>query len=161
MEEPGEMEKTEPVRRDHGCFGCGEDNPCGLQLRFESAGAAEVQARYVPRKQDEGFFGVVHGGIVTAMLDEAMAWAAFEVGAWAMTARIEVRFRRPVLVGDDLRVVGRVINARGRLIEATAEVRGLDDDSVRAEGAATFLRVPEAQAEAWRDRYLGPGAASS
>ena len=50
------------VRRDHGCFGCGDANPCGLGLRFEPTGPGMVEARFVPRRQDEGFFGVVHGG---------------------------------------------------------------------------------------------------
>lgn len=143
------------VRRDHGCFGCGDANPCGLALRFETTGPGEVEARFVPRRQDEGFFGVVHGGIVTAMLDEAMAWASMSADVWAMTAKMEVRFRRPVRVGAALRLVGRVVSARGKLIETAGEVRAADDDVLLAEATASFIRVPATQAAEWKARYVG------
>jgi uncharacterized protein (TIGR00369 family) len=143
------------VRRDHGCFGCGDQNPCGLRLRFETTGPGAVAARFTPRTQDEGFFGVVHGGIVTALLDEAMAWAAFAADAWAMTARIDVRFRTPVRVGAEVVVAGTVVQTRGRLIETVGEVRAAADGALLAEATGSFVRVPSEQAEAWRRRYLG------
>lgn len=156
---PGDAGVQGGVRRDHGCFGCGDENPCGLRLRFEPTAPGAVEARFVPRRQDEGFFGVVHGGIVTAMLDEAMAWASFSADVWAMTAKMEVRFRRPVQVGAELRVNGRVVGARGKLIEAAGEVRSADDGALLAEATATFVRVPAEQAEAWKARYVGEPAA--
>lgn len=147
------------ARRDHGCFGCGDENPCGLRLRFEPTGPGEVAGRFKPRRQDEGFFGVVHGGIVTALLDEAMAWASVSADVWAMTAKMEVRFRRPVRVGVELRLVGRVVRVRGKLIETAGEVRSADDDALLAEATATFVRVPAAQAEEWKARYVGDSSA--
>lgn len=143
------------VQRDHGCFGCGDENPCGLRLRFETTEPGVVEARFVPRRQDEGFFGVVHGGIVTAMLDEAMAWASFSADVWAMTAKMEVRFRRPVRVGAELRLVGRVVSVRGKLVETAGEVRSVDDDALLAEATASFVQVPSAQVEEWEARYVG------
>ncbi len=62
------------VRDDHGCFGCGRLNLHGLRLRFVQEGDG-VRAPFTPRLVDEGYGGVVHGGIVATLLDEAMAWA--------------------------------------------------------------------------------------
>jgi len=145
------------TRADHGCFGCGEANPCGLKLKFSTVRAGEVVAQFTPRRQDEGFFDVVHGGIVGTMLDEAMAWAAFADGVWAVTAKMELRFRQPVVVGTPLEVRGVVTANRGRLIETTGTITRVIDGAVLAEASGTFMRVPEAQAREWQDRYLNRG----
>ena len=143
------------VRDDHGCFGCGRLNPHGLRLRFSlvDQGAA-VQAAFTPRPQDEGYGGVVHGGIVATLLDEVMAWACYARDAWVVTATIQIRYRRPVEVGTPLIALGRVARDRGRILEAAGELRRAADGALLAEATATFARVPEAQAEVWRTRYL-------
>lgn len=148
------------ARPDHGCFGCGDLNPCGLKLVFAREGDG-VTADFMPRPQDEGFFGVVHGGIVTTLLDEAMAWAAFATGTWAVTAKLDVRFRQPVHVGVAVRVSARVVRARGRLIEASGEVRSTADGELLAEATGAFFQVPTAQADAWAERYLAAADGSA
>jgi hypothetical protein len=62
------------TRSDHACFGCGDDNAIGLRLRFAPSGEG-VKASFVPGVDHQGFHHVVHGGIISAVLDEAMAWA--------------------------------------------------------------------------------------
>jgi uncharacterized protein (TIGR00369 family) len=141
------------VGNEHGCFGCGRLNPHGLRLRFDRDGDG-VRAPFTPRPVDEGYDGVVHGGIVATLLDEAMAWSCYAQDAWVVTATIEVRFRRPVAVGVPLRALGRVVRDRGRLLDAAGELRRAADDLLLAEATATFARVPEEQARAWRARYL-------
>ena len=148
------------VRSDHGCFGCGDLNPHGLHLRFAPIDDHGVRADFTPQPVHEGFAGVVHGGIVSALLDEAMAWSTYRLQAWSVTAQISVRFRRPVEVGVPVRVVARVVADRGRRLDTHGEVRRADDDALLAEADAVFLRVPEAQAAAWRERYLGVAAAA-
>lgn len=149
------------VRSDHGCFGCGDHNPHGLHLRFEPLGDDGVTAAFTPQPVHEGFAGVVHGGIVSTLLDEAMAWSTYRLEAWSVTVQISVRFRRPVEVGAPVRVEARVVGDRGRRLDTHGEVRRADDGTLLAEADAVFLRVPEAQALAWRDRYLAadPGPA--
>ena len=149
------------VRDDHNCFGCGRLNPCGLHLAFgPTVDGNGVWAPFGPAPAHEGYAGVVHGGIVTALLDEAMAWAAFARDAWVVTARIDVRFRRPVEIGRPVRVVGRVVADRGRIVEAVGEVRRASDDALLAEAAGVFARVPEDRARAWRRRYIGEAEAA-
>jgi acyl-coenzyme A thioesterase PaaI-like protein len=146
------------VRDDHGCFGCGHLNPHGLRLDFYAAAEGDgVWAAFTPAPEHEGFAGVVHGGIVAAALDEAMGWAVFVRGVWAVTAKIAIAFRRPVEVGVPARVVGRVVTDRGRLLDAAGELRRAEGEALLAEATATFARVPAAQARAWEERY-GIGA---
>jgi len=155
--DPDAPPSTMLTRADHGCFGCGDGNPCGLKLKFQTVRAGEVVAEFTPRRQDEGFFDVVHGGIVGTMLDEAMAWAAFADGVWAVTARMELRFLAPVVVGTPVTVHGVVTKHRGRVIETSGRITRVEDGVVLAEATGTFMRVPEAQARAWQERYLQQG----
>jgi len=114
-----------------GCFGCSGANIRGLQLEFRASGTG-VEAATTLDGSLAGFEGLVHGGIVATLLDEAMGWAIREeVGRYAVTRTLDVRFRRPVAVGRPLRVVAsvenvdaagqlhvesRVLDARGRLL---------------------------------------------
>ena len=124
------------------CFACGDLNGHGLHMRFERDGENAVRCTYVPKPEDQGFPGVLHGGIVAALLDESMAWAMW---AWdralGVTAKMETRYRRPIGVEGPLTVRGRVVRMRGRRIEVAATV----DDAAGArlaEAEALFLRLP-------------------
>lgn len=141
------------VRADHGCFGCGSENPIGLRLRF-SSGSDGVSARFVPTPDHQGFDGVVHGGIICTVLDEAMAWATAAAGLWAMTGEMRTRFRKPLRAGDETIVRGSITSQRGRVIYTAAELR-LNDGVVVATATGTFLRVNAEQEQAWRAQYLG------
>lgn len=150
------------VADDHRCFGCGRLNPNGLRLAFYAeADGSGVWAPFTPAPDHEGYAGVTHGGIVSTVLDEVMAWALYGRGVWAVTARIGVAFRAPVEVGVPTRATGRLVADRGRLLELAGELRRATDGRLLAEATATFARVPEAQARAWRERYLGSGQADA
>jgi uncharacterized protein (TIGR00369 family) len=147
------------VRADHGCFGCGAENPIGLRLRF-AAGESGVTARFTPAPEHQGFEGVVHGGIISTVLDEAMAWATAAAGIWAVTAEMQVRFRQPLHVGERTRVEASVTTRKGRVIKVAAEVV-LEADNVRiATATGTFFEVAAEVADTWRARYLVPDPAA-
>lgn len=145
------------MRSDHACFGCGAENPIGLRLRF-TADERGVSAPFVPLPEHQGFEGVVHGGIIASVLDEAMAWAT-AAGTWAVTGEMRVRFRQRVQVGDRTRVRASVDESRGRIIKVSAELVREDDGSVVAAATGTFVRVAAEVAEGWRTRYLAPDVA--
>src|SRR3712207_4588107 len=150
MERSGGEGERLNVRDDHGCFGCGHLNPHGLRLDFyRTADGGGLWTPFTPRPEHEGFASVVHGGIVTAVLDEVMGWAVFARGVWAVTGKIAVTFRKPAAVGVPARATGRIAADRGRLLEVAAELRREADGVVLAEASATFVRVPEAQARVW------------
>ena len=76
----------------HWCFACGQLNHGGLGLEFEVS-RDRAEARYTALQRHQGYDGLLHGGIVTALLDEAMGWAIFHQGIWGVTAKISVTFR--------------------------------------------------------------------
>ena len=140
---------------DHGCFGCGEQNPIGLRLQFHRIGD-EVQANFTPKKAHEGYAAMMHGGIVSTLLDEAMSWAVIDRGHLAVTAKMEIEFKRPVPVAEPLLVIGRVERDRRRLVEAAGELRSESGDLL-ATAHALFMRVSDEQQRAWEGIY-GPTA---
>jgi acyl-coenzyme A thioesterase PaaI-like protein len=144
------------ARDDHGCFGCGALNPHGLRLWFAPTEAG-VEAPFTPLAVHEGYAGLVHGGIVSTVLDEVMAWSLYRLDIWAVTVKMGVSFRRPVPVGEACVAEGWIVRDRGRLVETAAALRSVTDGEVLATATGTFARVPVARAEAWRARYLTGG----
>jgi acyl-coenzyme A thioesterase PaaI-like protein len=128
---------------NQGCFGCGPANPIGLHLDFDHHPDGGVQAHFTPTEAHQGWDGLMHGGLVTVLLDEAMAWAAFASTNAYYTGRLEVRYRRPVRTGAPLIVRGWITRNRGRTLETRAEVQSADGD-VLAEATALFIRAPAA-----------------
>ncbi|HEU5322016.1 MAG TPA: hotdog fold domain-containing protein, partial [Methylomirabilota bacterium] len=103
------------------CFGCGEANPEGLHIQFQIEGR-RATGEFEARPVHQGYPGVAHGGIAAAAIDEAMGWAMYAAGAWAMTARLEVKYRRPLPLGEPLEVTAEVLKDRGRWLEAEGEL---------------------------------------
>ena len=147
------------ARTDHHCFGCGQLNPRGLGLTFyHDAEGDGVWARFTPAQVHEGFPGMAHGGIISTLLDEAMAWAISSRGIWAVTGTMMVAYRRPVETGVPIRTSGRLVEERGRKLTLAEDLRREEDDVLLAEATATFVKVPEERAMAWQERYLRASA---
>ena len=129
------------------CFACGVDNPPGLQLEFRFDPDGTATASWVPDVQWEGPRGIVHGGIVTPLLDEAMARAIAAAGCKTLRADLRVRFRRYAKTGEVLQVRGWIVRHRKRLIETEATVTAADGSEC-AHAWAKFLVVMKSQAPA-------------
>ena len=124
---------------DRYCFVCGEKNPFGLQLEPRgSNGKGYIE--WTPEKRHQGYSGVVHGGLISTILDEAMAYAAMSVVGFCATAGISVKFRRPVKTGVPVRVEAEVNQKRGRMVKLEAQVYQYGEE--KASGSATFISVP-------------------
>ncbi len=119
---------------DHYCFACGAENPVGLHLHFTEQDGQFVTKKTLPREY-QSYQGVVHGGIVTTMLDEAMGGYLCEIGEPAVTARLDVRYRHPTPVGEELTITGWIAGRRANFVEMKATV-ALADGTVTAEGTA-------------------------
>ncbi len=131
------------------CFVCGRDNPIGLHMHFYTAPDGCVYADYIPREEEQGYPGVMHGGILTAMLDEIIGRTAIAGDLWCMTAKLEMRFRKPVPVGAPLKLKGEITKKTGRVLEGRGEIR-LADGSLAVEAHGMYLRIPNEQLEQYK-----------
>lgn len=112
---------------DHFCFVCGRNNPDGLQLKFQYPSPGTCRAEFTPPQKYQGWQGILHGGIVSTLLDEALAHAAGGPergggGSGAVTAELIVRFKRPVPIGQAVTLEGRVISDKGRVMECESSL---------------------------------------
>ena len=123
----------------HYCFGCSKRNPIGLHLSFKMEDG-EVVASFTPIGEHQGWPGFVHGGLVATLLDEAMGWATMSHGIWAVTGKINIRYRDPVPLFEPVTVVGMIEKNRGRWVTVRAEIRS-SKGAVLTEADAIFMRV--------------------
>ena len=124
---------------DHRCFACGSENPMGLHLAFQ-AGGRGVTAFFTPGKEFQGYKDIVHGGIISTILDEAMAHAAIRSGSMPVTAEIQVRFRNALAVGQKVQVEGWVEGTSShRLIAASSELKTFPEGALIATAKAKLL----------------------
>jgi acyl-coenzyme A thioesterase PaaI-like protein len=161
----GVMRRKQPNSRH--CFVCGLESPVGLKLSFYAAGSGRAEAEYAVPPRYQGYPGVVHGGIVAAMLDEVAGRAVMseDFERFMMTARLDIRYRKPVPVETKLRLSGWVDRTSGRIARAHSELR-LPDGSLAAEAEAVLIDMPGGpvepetlQALGWRVYPDQPGGA--
>jgi acyl-coenzyme A thioesterase PaaI-like protein len=149
-----------PPHHDSSCWGCG-DNPNGIRLPLpDREGLTEYEARFLFDERHQGGPGIVHGGLVSAALDEACGLLATWHRFPSVTARIFVRYRRPVPINRELLVRSWVTGSHSRRVHIDGELR--EGGELLAEARAAFLHVPlehflqtpegRAAGEAWRDR---------
>src|SRR5574341_1541836 len=134
------------------CFVCGLENPAGLKLRFYDDGLGEVRARISVPAKFNGYPGIVHGGIVAAMLDET-AGRPIMIGhpnRFMVTANMTIRYRQPVPVETELLLVGRLLKDRGRIAQAHSEVR-LPNGTGAAEADLTLVALTAEYAQRQAD----------
>ena len=118
---------TIPPHHDPACWGCG-DNPIGLHLPTPTVeGATEYEAYFSFDERHQGGPGIAHGGLVAAALDEAVGLLATWYAFPAVTARIFVRFRRPVPINTELLVRATLDEARGRRLHVDAAITDGDE----------------------------------
>ena len=132
------------------CFLCGLGNPIGLKLSFYEDDDNRVVTHYVPETNYQGYPGVLHGGIICALLDETIGRTLVRHDIWAMTVELSVRFCKPVPLGEPITVVGEIVRLRSRTMEGRGEVR-LSDGTVAATGEAKYIRLNEEQVGRFRD----------
>jgi uncharacterized protein (TIGR00369 family) len=132
---------VKPLPHTHSCFVCGDANPSGLKLRFETDGRV-VTARFQPRTEHIGFKGVVHGGITATVLDEIMVWAcAVATRQFAYCAELNVRYLLPLSPDEETVVSGALTaNRKGRIFEAKGMLRNAAGQAI-AEATGKYLPI--------------------
>jgi acyl-coenzyme A thioesterase PaaI-like protein len=136
---PIDAEWLEAVRSEYGhCFGCGPDNPSGLHISGFSREGDTVSAVFQPRPDFRGFHHVLHGGILATALDEILAWTSILVAdTMAVTAKLDLKFRRPAPPDSDYLLTGRLDERRGRRLMISGAA--VCDGAVVAEASGLFV----------------------
>ncbi|MFH1574250.1 MAG: PaaI family thioesterase [Acidobacteriota bacterium] len=137
-----------------GCIVCGDKdiNPSTLNLRFRTS-ASGVEADFLPQPAQEGYKGIIHGGVLCSILDETIGWAvAVARRKYFVTAELAVRFLRPLAVGTKTVVRGRAVEHQARYSIAEGEIVDLAA-TVYARATGKFFVMPDEKALGVR-RYL-------
>ena len=122
------------------CYVCGEENPLGLHVPFARDGENGSRAAYVARPEHVGWPGLLHGGLLFTLMDEAIAWSLYYGGLRGVTAKAEARFRTPVTVGSSLVITASIMERARRLVRTRAEVRRDEgNNEIVAELVATMF----------------------
>ena len=120
------------------CFVCGRDNPIGLHLQFYVEEDL-VKATFTPQPQHQGW-----PGITSTILDETVGRTCFLVDMWAVTARFQVRYLKPIPIGEPITAIAGIVRQRSRGLEARGEIR-LADGAIAAEAEGTYIRIPDSR----------------
>ncbi|NAX23556.1 PaaI family thioesterase [Vibrio sp. V39_P1S14PM300] len=123
-----------------GCAVCADpvSNPHSLGVRYEYGAERGVQARFTVASHHQGYNGILHGGIVSALLDGAMTHCILHRDISALTAQLDVRFHRPITLGEQVIVTAQCESERRSMYTMSAELRVCGE--LRASAKGKFLR---------------------
>jgi uncharacterized protein (TIGR00369 family) len=112
------------------CFICGDRNQAGVKAKFFVLDNGSVISEMVADERFQGYKDVLHGGIISAMLDEVMIKAVLAKGIFAVTAEMTVRFKRPVMTGQKIRFTGSIVDERRRITRTVGSAVNESDEEV-------------------------------
>ena len=122
---------------DEYCFACGAENPIGLHLTFDFDGEKITTKKILPR-EFQGYEGAAHGGIISTMLDETMCkFISAKYNEQAMTGRLEIRYKYPTPIGQEVKITAWQENQRKNIITMRSTVETVDG-TITAEATAKF-----------------------
>lgn len=126
------------------CFVCGLGNDAGLHAAFYETEAGELVALVKPAEEHQSYPGRMHGGVAAALLDETIGRAIAigkEGDVWGVTVELTTKYRKPLPLGQELRVVGRVTKDGSRFFEGSGEIL-LENGEVAVQATGRYLKVP-------------------
>ncbi len=126
------------------CFVCGLKNTMGLRAGFYELESGELLALFTPGNEHQGYPARLHGGVAAAILDETIGRAIMISShgeVWGVTVEFSMRLKKPVPLGGEIRVVGRIDKDGGRIFEGTGEIL-LPDGTVAVEGRGKYIKMP-------------------
>jgi acyl-coenzyme A thioesterase PaaI-like protein len=123
------------------CFVCGKHNPIGLKVDFDTdPDSLTIRGRFIPRSEHQGYHGIMHGGLVSTLLDEAMVKLLWEAGIHAVSASLQIKLVRPVRVGEPVVITGWVDADKGRIIHTASRLED-STGAVLAEATGKCVRI--------------------
>lgn len=125
---------------DGRCFICGKDNPIGFKATFNiDPELRRADTRVQIPDTFQGWHGITHGGIISALLDEVSAQACMGLGMQIVTSELKLRYKAPVPTGAVVTVIGEVIGERKRLVDVRARLEM--DGAIMAEAEVVMFRT--------------------
>lgn len=141
------------------CFICGLENPVGLHLHIYETEPGRVESMYLAPDHFQGYPGVLHGGIVAAIVDEIAGRSLMgsdpSSPRFMFTAKMEVKYRKNVPIGKMLKILGKAGKSRSKSAEAWAGIYDAEMDELLAEGNVLLMDVPAEQFDRSRLSELG------
>jgi acyl-coenzyme A thioesterase PaaI-like protein len=136
----------------HNCFACGKLNTNGLHLELHVDGARCWTTLAIPTRF-QGWNEIAHGGIISTILDEVMAWSLVDHDNWGLTARMTVEFKRPVPLERTILAEGWVTESRRRIITTAGRIVDPETGTVLATANATYVAAPDERKRELKRRY--------
>lgn len=148
-----DTKRSEPkLIDDNYCFGCGQNNPFGLKLKFawdEESG--DYMTTFTPAREHQGWAGRIHGGLVAVAFDEVLSRVVLmKRGMRWVTAELTTRIIRPIAIGETIEIRGRITLERSRLTISEGEAHSLRDGALVASARCKTMPVPPDQLEFWQ-----------
>ena len=126
---------------DSYCFACGSLNPIGLHMEVSYLEDKAVSSVCVKR-EFQGWHDIVHGGVVATILDEIMAHAVMHYVGKGVTTSLQITYRKPMPIGEEVRAVGYVVERKRRAAVARGEIYRAGNEKVIAAGESRFILLP-------------------
>ena len=128
---------------DNTCFGCGQENECGLKLKLSyDLDTQTAFGEFIASQQHEGLPNIIHAGIVTAMLDETMVTINKYLEFTALTGELAIRYLQPAFINEKLHIRGWHVKKNKRVIENRAEIEN-EMGKVVARAKGKYIEVDE------------------
>ena len=121
------------------CFVCGDKNKIGLKVAF-SYEDGKAKAQYTPTPEFEGYKDILHGGILSALLDEVMIYSIIAQGIITVTVQIEVKFKSPAKIGETLFLEGQITEDKGKILLTEGKI-SKKDGTIIATSKGKFFRA--------------------
>lgn len=134
-----EIYGSEKWQEANKCFVCGKNNPIGLKISVKHKGDISYTT-FTPGPEHSGWLNIMHGGLLSTLMDEVMGHWLWSRGAPVMTVEMNVRYLKPVLIGEPIVVTARQRMDRGRIAYMEAEVT-LADGTPVARSTAKFIKT--------------------
>lgn len=126
------------------CFVCGLKNKFGIHAHFYITEQKELVAIFTPKEEHQSYPGRLHGGIASAILDETIGRAIlnhYEIEIWGVTIELNVKFKKPIPLNQELKVIGRITSENSRMFEGSGEII-LPNGEIAATAEGKYFKVP-------------------
>jgi uncharacterized protein (TIGR00369 family) len=136
----------------HRCFACGELNEHGLHMTLHVQDE-RCWSELTLDERFQGWDGIIHGGILSTVLDEVMAWSLVARDSWGVTARLNVTYHKPVEVGRRIRAEGHVTDGRRRVSRTAATIADAGTGELLASAEGVYVAASEERRVELKARY--------